>query len=499
MVPFGSWRPDVYGLNSGFSGEASAVLPGASSYQPWPQMAISSPAAATVIRGAFAARTTVNATAIFALSATKAYKFAGVATAWTDVTRAVGGDYALATDDMWAMLQFGVNVYGFNITDDPQFIHATSGTAFALLTGSPPKARFAKVVGDFIMVGNTADDPREVRWCGRNDPTAWTKGRKDADAQPLPDGGDVMGILGLERGGLVFQTEAVRQFTASPGREVFRFWKLETAQGTRAPYSIVSHKGTAYYYGLNGFQAISVDGTSLHVGSNWVDEWFAENSNAANRPKAICGAVDPKRLRIFWLFATAGNPTSTTFDHVLCYDPGLIESNYGPWTHAAVSGTVIFPAATTATTLENLGSAGLGYTLETVPYSLDSDVWKGGAPALAIFDSANKLNYFTGTPMASTVQTAQFQPVPPRRFYINGFRPITDATNASGRVSTTERPQTVETWGASNTINNQGIIPLRASGRFLRAEVTVAAGQSWDHLQGIDLDGDNLLVDGGEI
>jgi len=35
---------------------------------------------------------------------------------------------------------------------------------------------------------------------------------------------------------------------------------------------------------------------------------------------------------------------------------------------------------------------------------------------------------------------------------------------------------------------NNGDIPCRVSGRFIRAKVTIAADTSWSYLQGIDFD-----------
>lgn len=496
MLPFGKWAPDAYGLNSGFAGEALGVLPGINAYHPFPQMAVSSVAMGAACRGAYAGRTSANAVAIFTGRATKLNKFAGIATSWTDVTRSSGGDYALATDDLWQFAQFGAYVYATQITDALQSIEVNSGTNFAAVSGSPPKARYIAVVGDFLMLGNTDTSSREVRWCGRNDPATWTKGTKDADAQTFPDGGDVMGLTGFEQGGLIFQTETVRQMTIRNDAAVMEFHRIEAAQGTLAPYSVVTRRGVSSYYSVAGFQRIAVDGSSEAIGANWIDDWFRETSNAATRPKAIVGANDPASQRIFWLFAASGNATSSIFDHVLCFDPTLTGSDYGPWSHAAVSASLLFPAATTATTLEGLGSAGLGYTLETVPYSLDADIWKGGAPRLGAFDSAFKMNFFSGAPMAATLQVSPFEPIPKRRAFVQGFRLYSDTPTASGRVAGAERAGSTVTWAAPESLNDQGRIPARISTRILAMEVTIPAGTDWTHAAGVDFDEDDVTPDG---
>lgn len=498
LIPWGKWAPDTYGLNSGFAGEALGVLPGLNSYHPWPQLAVSSLALSSVCRGAFAARTTTNAIAVFAGRQTKLNKSAGVASAWTDVTRLAGGDYALATDDLWQGAQFGANFYATQITDDLQYIDVSSGTNFAAAPGTPPKARYIAVIGDFLMLANTSNGTRELRWCARNDPSFWTAGKRDSDFQVFPDGGDIMGISAFEKAGLVFQSEIVRSMQTRTDRAIFQFTRIETAQGTLAPYSIISQRGTSYYYAVNGFRSIGLDGSSQGIGANWIDDWFKDNSSASTRPKALVGAADPTKARVFWLFAAAGNPTSSVFDHALCFDPALVDSDYGPWTHAPLSASMIFPAATTATSLENLGSAGLGYTTETVPYSKDADIWKGGAPRLGAFDASFKMNFFSGSPMAATMQTGLFQPIPGKRSFVNGFRFVGDSPDAVGRIYTSERPQATPAPSATSTINRQGIIYRRASGRYLRMEVTLPAGSDWDHAAGIDLDDDGLVVPDGD-
>lgn len=497
MIPFGRWSPDAYNLNSGLAGEALGVLPGANSYLPWPQMAAASVAMAAACRGAFTARTTTNAIAIFAGTGVKLYKFAGIATAWTNVTRSSAVDYAVASDDLWQFAQFGANVFATQITDALQFIDASSGTNFEPVAGSPPKARYIAVVGEHLMLGNTDTSSKQIRWSGLNDTSQWTAGTKRSSSQTFPDGGDIMGIAGWERSGFVLQTEIVRSMQIVPDSRIFVFDRIETAQGTLAPYSMISRQGTVYYYGVNGFQQINIDGSSRPIGANWIDQWFLANSNAATRPKAIVGSADPASPRIFWLFAANGNATSSIFDHALCFDPTLIESEYGPWTHAPLSASYIFPAATTATTLENLGSAGLGYTLETVPYSLDADIWKGGAPRIGAFDSAFKMSFLTGTPQAAVLQTGIFEPIEGKRSFVNGFRFVGDATDAIGRIATSERPQTAETFGATNTVNSQGIIYKRASGKYMRMEVAIPVGSAWTKAAGIDMSDEGLVTQDG--
>ncbi len=488
-IMFGSWEPDSYLLNANAVAEASGVLPQANSYGPLPQPAVTSLAAATTIRGAFAARTITNTIAIFALSATKAYKFAGVGSAWTDVTRLANGDYSVATDDYWSLKQYGTNLIAVNNANAVQYIDVDSGNNFAALSaGAPAGSRYVNVVGDFVMLGVTSTSSRQVKWSSRNDATTFTAGQRDSDSQTFPDGGDVMGIAGSEIGGLVFQTETIRRMSVRSDAAIMEFHKIDSARGTRSPYSIVADGNDTYYYSTNGFMKVAADGSSSNIGINRVNDWFRENTNIS-RPKAVIGVLDPTVRRIAFLAPSASNASSTTLDVLVFYD-----IDRDKWTHATVALTYIFPAATPGVTLTAL--AALYSTLSAVPYPLGSDLWKGGAPGLAAFDSANKLCFFTGTPSAASVQTTAFEPIPGARGFVRGFRLLGDAMTATGMVGGTERPQTPVVYNAPQSVNAQGRIPARISTRIAQVQVDIPSGTPWANLQGISFDDGDTAEDG---
>ena len=268
------------------------MRPGRTGYEPWPQMAVASAALGCLAcRGAYMARTLVNAVAIFAGTSSRLYKFASMAS-WTDFSKGAANYTALPTDDLWQFAQYGPNVYATNIGNPLQSCDVSSGTVFADVAGSPPKAKYLAVVGDFLMLGNTETSSREVRWSARNDPTSWTRYVKDADCQAFPDGGDVMGLSGFEQGGLIFQTEVVRHMQVRPDAAIMEFHRVEASQGTLAPYSHHHAPGRCL---LLRDKRISADYRQMApaegIGANWIDDWFLDNSLAASRPKAIVGSV----------------------------------------------------------------------------------------------------------------------------------------------------------------------------------------------------------------
>ncbi|MCP4385334.1 MAG: hypothetical protein GY798_28640 [Hyphomicrobiales bacterium] len=492
MIPFGAWRPDPYTIDSKFSPEIKNCLPSSAGWKPFPGLAADTDAVGSDVRGAFVARTSDGGVAIFCGTATRLYKLNG--STWTNVTRSSGGDYSLAADNYWSFAQQDNLLYAVQAGDAPQQINVDSGTNFAAVSGSPPTARYVKAVGNFLFLldltsnqGPVATSGRiQVAWSGFRDFDFWTFGEKSSDFGTFFSGGHVMGMTSKQTG-LLFQQNAVNRFQRVGDRRVWVFDKVEAAQGTKSPHSIIEHQGVAYYYGTDGFVASSPGAFTAEAGVEWVDEWFKTEVNI-ERIKTVIGALDPTRPRFFWLFPSDGND-SYVLDRIIGFDKPTQQ-----WFHADVDASFIFSATTAGTTLDGLDS---DYSeLEDVPASLDSDLWKGGAPRLGGFTSDQKLGYFTGNALAATLRTAKVQPIKGRRGFVSGFRPITDAQNVQGRVAVTERPQTAVTWLTQNGLTDQGMIPARASARFHQFECTIAAGQTWSDIRGVDFGDGDVRQDG---
>lgn len=498
--PFGAWKPDSDGLNSIDAGEAVGVFPRPRGYGPWPSLAaLSIDALPTACKGAITARTSTGTYVVFAGTTTDLYKFAGVTTAWTEVTRSSAVNYAVPADGYWSFCQFDDIIIACNGVDAPQFIDADTGTNFEPIAGSPPIAKYCRVVGDHLMFmdlttaqGPVASSGRiQVMWSGLRDYDYWTIGEKSCDFATFFDGGFVMGGTTLI-GGLVFQQKAINRFVKHYDK-IFDFAPIQEAQGTESPYSITPHESTTYFYGTDGFMAIGPDGMR-QIGNDWIDEWFLENCDQT-RVNEVVAAMDPVKMRWLVGFPTASADTGT-FDHMLCFDALNPER---AWTHAPISGEYLFSSASAGWSLTSVAADYATLTAwAAFGASVGSRVWAGGAPLLSAFNTSHKWSAFAGPPVEATMQTSRFQPVPGRRAYVNGFRPIDDAAAGTGRVATSERPQTAVAWGASSDLNVHGVIPLRASGRFHKFERVIPAGTDWGDAEarGIEFDDDMIRADG---
>lgn len=475
---FGPWQPDVYDLNAPLLRNASGVLPGANGYEPWQGLtAYMTNALAAACRGAVMARKEDGSFTIYAGTATRLYKFDTATTAWTNVTRTVGGDYTVPDDAYWSFAQSGDTMYAAQVGDAMQSIDIGSGANFAAVSGAPQGA-YLRVVGDQLMVAGMAATPSRVQWSGTNDPTFWTRGARNSDWQDFPDGGVITGITPLEAG-LILQEGAIRRYAAVPDRRLFQFALVEESRGCIAPQSLTVLGSTAFYLSNDGWYATG-GVQSDPIGQDVIDHWFLDLLNR-DRLGAVIGAADPRHRRVFWAFPSAGN-TGSELDVMLCFDLKTKR-----WTYTEdVDTAFIFPAATPGLTLEGLD--GISGSIDALPFSLDAAFLRGGAPQLAGFNSADKLCFFNGNNLAALIETGDVLPSSGTRNFVRGIAVATDASGVMVQVGTKERPQDSISWRAAQGLNRRGIAPTRASGRVHRGRFTIAAGEDWSNLQGFEPD-----------
>ena len=119
--------------------------------------------------------------------------------------------------------------------------------------------------------------------------------------------------------------------------------------------------------------------------------------------------------------------------------------------------------------------------------TLDSARFRGGDPRLYVFKSDYTLGVFTGTPMAATFTGNDLELFTGKRANINFVRPEIDA--ASGVTVTLACKQTLAgavTNFSTTTLQANGDMAIRASGRYNRPTVAVAAGTAWTHAKGLE-------------
>lgn len=473
LIRFAPWEPDKADLDASVTRIARNVLPAANSYKPLRSLApYNDTAMAGDARGLAATRLVSGGWNVWTGSATKLYKFA--TSSWTDVSRTVGGNYAVPANEYWRFAQFGDNLVAVQGGDDPQVIGISGGANFAALGGSPPRARNVSVVGDFLVLSGLVNFPARLHWSDINTITSWTPGSGSfADFQDFPDGGRVVGVAGGEVG-YVLQEYAIRRMTFVPGSGVaFQFERVIDGKGCLSPYGYATVGGVVYFVGEDGFYAYSGGGLNP-IGGERVNQWFLDNCDTTRLTGVLCVA-DPYRPLILWAFyATAA---STVFDRLLIYNWQLDR-----WTFADVSAQMWASGAAPGIGLDSLTTP-----LDSLPYSLDSRAYEGGRPVLMAIDTSRRLAFMEGANLAATIETQEAHIIPGKRSFVSEVRPTVDASAATVRVTTRERYADMATYSASASMEATGVCPVLASGRLMRAEVTIPAGVAWSNAVGVDV------------
>lgn len=455
------------------------VVPTPNGYGPLLTFSPLSTALAAAPRGAICCVDDAGGVHIYAGTATKLYEYNSATLGWTD--RSGAATFTLADNSYWSFFQFGDHVIATNKNDGPYVLDMSAGGNFAALGGSPPAGRVGGVIGDQVFLGGTTASPRLLTFCGVNDDTSWTPKQKSSDYQQFPDGDDITGIIGFEKGGLVFQETAIREII--PALETpfyYQFQKTEGSRGTKAQASIVRCGRDVFYLAQDGFYKYAAP--SDPIGETRINETFLADADPSYL-FTTQGAADPAEHVIYWRYRSRSAISTNYTDKVLIYHYLL-----NRWSRADINLAWLFPAISPGFTLDTLDT--LGYTLDTLPLSLDSPVWSQGAKALAAFNSDYKLGFFSGSAMEATVQTVDAQLTDGRRTIVNGFSPICEASTVYGRVAIKDRAGGSQSWGTEATANTAtGLIPTRASGRYHRFEVRIPAGQTWEHIIGVEPEG----------
>jgi hypothetical protein len=432
----------------------------------------------------------------FAGDAGKLYEVAPGSLALANVSKS--GGYSVAAGERWNFAQYGQSVIAAAFGQNLQTFTLGSSTLFADLSAAAPQARYVTVIKDFLMVGNTFDgtngeQPQRVQWCAIDDPTTWPVAGSVQEAELLAgsqiipgEQGWLMGLVGNlgTSDGAVFFERAIWRIVFQGSPTVFGFYPCEGVRGTPSPKSIVQLGNLAYYLGEDGFYAF--DGSnSRPIGVDRVDKTFWATVNESYLANVV-GAVDPINRLVMWLYPSQASQTG---DSLLVYNWALDK-----WGFAQVNAEYIFRALTQGYSLDSLDST--GYTLDTLPFSLDSRVWTGGSIVMGAFGPTHKLSYFTGSPQPATADTVEIEPyaqaemftrmaLSAKRAFVYNSRPMIDGGAPAVQIGVRGRLIDAPAYVAASALNTNGECPVRADGRYVRARITTSG--AFTHLQGCSI------------
>ena len=472
QIPFGEWLPDIPDhLNKGAT-TATNVFPAAVSYKPFKTSQQKSNALDSQCFGAFSTKDNSANVYTFAGTKSKLYKLSGET--FSDVSQA-STTYNAGADNFWSFSNFGTTVVASNGEDDPQKFVVGTSSAFADLGGSPPIFTFSAVIRDFLVVGRIKTVKNRVQWSGINDVETWTSGTKQSDYQDLADGGEITGIVGGEYG-YIFQENQITRMDYVGGTSVFRFSVISKNRGAIFAKAITQVGKRVFFYAQDGF--FEIDGETIRpIGQHKVNDYFESNLSAGYQQNIIA-STDPLNHLAIWSYPSTAATTGIQ-DRLLIYNYSV-----NRWSIVELGAEMIFLQFSEAYTVDTLDN--VSNSLDDLNVSFDSRYWLGGVVNFAGFDSDHKLIQFDGATLAATIETGEIEPVPGRRSTVTMVRPIVDGTSTA-RVTSRARAADSGTSTSYASLQTNGDIPVRSSGRYHKVGVVIAAAASWNDAQGVDL------------
>lgn len=506
ILPIAEYKPDMPDYLGDQSPNIMNVFPRTPrSYGPVNSPAVFSGALATRCQGAYSGLDSSANVNAFAGDSKDLWQLtAATSPNWSKVSKSAG-IYNISGSEIWSFALYGTRIIACNIADPVQsFVLGVSSTfADLIVTANPPKARYAAVIKSFLVLANTTDPTygtqlQRVWWSRNGNPTSFDDPGASATAQLaaqyetsyqdlLGDGGEIIGIVGNLGGadGAVIMQHAIWRVVWVGAPNVFQFYPMEGVRGSIASGSIAQLGGIFFYLGEDGFYMN--DGMqSIPIGIDKIDKTFFADLDQGNLA-LISSAIDPINKLYIVLYPGAAHASGIS-NKMLMYNWAL--RRWAPAIPIAAGAERVIRALSFGYTLDQLYTI-LGYTLDTLPYPLDSRVWQGGSVLLGIFDANHKLNFFTGNPLAATVDFNEVQPNPGGVMRWRNARPIIDgAALPSVALGTRNRQTDSIVFSSAIPMNSLGLCPQRALGRYTRARMTVPAGaSSWTNLTGVELEG----------
>jgi hypothetical protein len=474
IVSFPPFEPDKAPYNSAATAVAVNALPIADGWGPMPSLVPLANALASAPRGSITARLSTGVQVTIAGTATGLYLVNNNGTL-TDVS-GPSAPYAVPDGDEWSFDVFGARIIATNLNDVVQYYDIGTSTDFADLPGTPPKARFVKVIGDFVALFQLNNDAAAIHWSGINNSEQWVPGEELCDTNSFPDGEELQAISVNGSGATLAFRSGFRSMIFDPSSGyVFTFSPFAEGRGCAAPLSLVDiGRGDFVYYSDTGFYR---GASATPIGAERVDRWIQTVTTDGTRSK-IKGVYDPFRKVVMWRYEDAsGN------GYILGYAWQLDR-----WfqSDTIVTGLGVF--ATSAKTLEDLDA--ISSSIDLLPFSLDSSAYGGGPPSFAGFDASFRLGFFTGLPQQATIETGQTEFSPGSRSFVSGLRAISDSPGITIAIGILDSHDDTPTWTAQQARNSRSFMfDFRADGRLHAFRAIIPAEDGWSALSALNVNG----------
>lgn len=463
--------------------DAQNVIPALHGYRPLPALTAYSNALTARCQGGVSLKDKAGNSHAFAGDATKLYLL--TTATWSDASRLAGGAYATPSDGQWCFTSYGDMCIAVNGADNPQTITMSSGTNFALLGGSPPVGKFIATVREFVVIAGLTSSLSSLQWSSSNNSAAWTIGVNESDDQDLYDS-PIKGIIGGEIGYIFLERSIVRMVRA-PAPLGFQFDVVERNRGCLAPNSITSVGGAVFYLGQDGFYLFNGQ-QSTPIGTDQIDKTFFGELNISALDR-VSAATDPVNKLVFVAYPSGSGQGSP--NKCLIWNYGVSPAK---WSYGSFDSEVMMNLFSQGIALDSLDA--YNASLDALTPSLDAAIWQGGSLSLAAFNSSHKLSTFTGSSLPAVMTTQEAQINDKGRAFVSEVEPLIDCSDATIAMGVRETQHSSVTFGSESTQGATGICPVRSSGKYHRARLSVPSASTWTYAQGVDIPDRAVRADG---
>ena len=401
LYPFVGYAPDADPTQPGVITDCTMLVPSVKGMKSAPAAQTGTlPALAAACTGAASLKKLDETTRTFAGTATKLYE-AG-AGAWTDRTRASGGDYSSATDVRWRFAQYGNVAIAVNKADLLQY---TSSGAFANIGASVPKAAIVETVGLFVFAfdtndGTYGDSPDRWWCCALGDYTDWSPSitTQCATGRLLSAPGKVRAARKFGDNIVVYKENSMFLGAYVGPPAVWDFRQIPGIAGALS-HEVVVNIGTPenpkhIFMGAEDFYVF--DGSRPQsIGTNRVKETVFSQLQRTRREQCLAVHDNVNSLVYFWYPSV----DSTSPDKCVVY-------NYktDKWGRADRQVEFAFSYTQPATTYGDVGSLFSTYA-DVYNLSYGSPYWVSSVSQPAVIDTAHLLKTLNGTSGDSSLTT----------------------------------------------------------------------------------------------
>jgi hypothetical protein len=468
MIPWGPWRPDAGGPDTGFAQTADGVLPQSAGQTLGygPMNSTVTPDGAVSLgddpRGLITIQRQDGAWQDFAATADK-IRVLDSTYDWDDIETG----RSVTTGDDVSFALFGTKLLNADTTDGfKAYDYESGGTNDAVGGGAPTAVRELAVINNVVFAGDCDGNNRRLESSAQGNHAEWRLG--GADGKTFEDGGGIYAIRDLRNGlGFIGQESALRliQFGAAPEGALYTINKVADGLGVASSRATAAFNGRVWFVANGGgLYEYVAGGEPVPIGDQKVNNWLAGQVAQAELG-TIQAQADPGR-KMTWFRLSASL--------MLGYHWVIKE-----FVTATVSTSALLRLATPAVVIDDL--TGLVDDLDVTIDSLD---FQGGAPTFGALGADLKISRFTGTPLAADIRSCILSAKGSKRF--TRATPVSNAPGSLLSIGTSDSLAGSLSYSTGRARWDDGTVDLDDRGRYFALRETISAGTTWTFSNGVD-------------